>query len=130
MIDTMNVHEASPREPDGLQLTDAVALLLPGAKIVKTFNQLPAALLVREPTQGGGRRVMFVAGNYEGTNITIAALLESLGFAPIILGKIAEGGSLLRYRGSMVLQNIIQQNILVSYYGLHIQANLREQNYL
>ncbi|VEI19498.1 cyclohexadienyl dehydrogenase [Serratia plymuthica] len=107
VIDAMNARE----ELGGLQSTDAVALLLPGAKVVKTFNQLPAALLASVPTQDGGRRVMFVAGNDEGANIAIAALIESLGFAPIILGKIAESGSLLRYRGPLVLQNLIKQNI-------------------
>lgn len=108
VIDAMNAREATPEELGGLQSTDAVALLLPGAKLVKTFNQLPAALLASEPAREGGRRVMFVAGNDEGANIAIATLVESLGFAPIILGKIAEGGSLLRYRGPLVLQKLIK----------------------
>lgn len=85
-----------------------MARCLPGAKAVKTFNRLPAALLASDPAEHGGRRVMFVAGNDEGTTSTIAALVAALGFAPILLGKIAEGGSLLRYRGPQVLHNLIK----------------------
>lgn len=104
VVDAMNSRE----ELGALQSTDAVALLLPGAKVVKTFNQLPAALLASEPAQDGGRRVMFVAGNDDGANTAIATLVASLGFAPIVLGRNAQGGSLLRYRGPLVLQKLIK----------------------
>ena len=110
VIDATNAREATPEELGGLQSTDAVALLLPGAKVVKTFNQLPSELLASEPAQDGGRRVMFVAGNDDGANTAVATLVASLGFAPIVLGKIAEGGSLLRYRGPLVLQKLIKQD--------------------
>ena len=112
VIDAMNARGVTSEELGGLQSTDALALLLPGAKVVKTFNQLPAALLASEHLQGTGRRVMFVAGNDDGANISIAGLVESFGFAPIILGKISEGGALLRYRGPLVLQNLIKQEKL------------------
>jgi predicted dinucleotide-binding enzyme len=92
----------------GLQSSDAVEQALPGTKIVKTFNQLPAALLASEPTEGDGRRVMFVAGNHDEANAEVASLVTALGFAPIVLGRIAEGGTLLRYRGPLVLQNLLK----------------------
>ena len=110
VIDAMNALDATPEELGGLQSTDAVAQLLPGARVVKTFNQLPAKVLASEPAQNGGRRVMFVAGNDHDANTTIATLVDSLGFAPIVLGKIAEGGSLLQYRGPLVLQKLIKLN--------------------
>ena len=108
VIDAMNFREPSLAPLGGLQSSDFVARSLPGAKVVKTFNQLPAALLASEPADDGGKRVMFVAGNDDEANNEVASLIATLGFAPIVLGKVAEGGSLLRYRGSLVLQNLVK----------------------
>jgi predicted dinucleotide-binding enzyme len=85
-----------------------VALALPGAKVVKTFNQLPANLLGSDPSQDGGRRVMFVSSDDVGASTVISRLVEQLGFAPIELGKLNKGGALLRFRGPLVLQNLIK----------------------
>ena len=94
VIDAMNFREPS--------------LALPGAKVVKTFNQLPAALLASDPHESGGRRVMFVAGNHDDANSEVASLVGSLGFAAITLGRVDEGGNLLRFRGPLVLHNFIK----------------------
>jgi predicted dinucleotide-binding enzyme len=68
----------------------------------------PASILASDPALNGGRRVMLVAGNDADANTTVAALVAALGFAPITLGTIAEGGSLLRFCGPRVLQNLLQ----------------------
>jgi 8-hydroxy-5-deazaflavin:NADPH oxidoreductase len=107
VIDAMNCRDLNLEPLGGLQSSDVVANALPGAKVVKTFNQLPAGLLAREPDEGAGRRVMFVAGNHEDANAEVAALVSALGFAPIVLGRVDQGGRLLRYRGPLVLQNLI-----------------------
>ena len=49
VIDAMNFREPSLAPLGGLQSSDFVARSLPGAKVVKTFNQLPAALLASDP---------------------------------------------------------------------------------
>ena len=51
---------------------------------------------------------MFVSSNDEGAGIAIHSLAEQLGFAPILLGKIAEGGKLLQFRGPLVLHNLVE----------------------
>jgi 8-hydroxy-5-deazaflavin:NADPH oxidoreductase len=108
VIDAMNFREPSLAPLGGLQSSDFVAQALPGAKVVKTFNQLPAALLASDPHESGGRRVMFVAGNHDDANSEVASLVGSLGFAAITLGRIDEGGNLLRFRGPLVLHNFIK----------------------
>jgi len=108
VIDAMNFREPSLAPLGGLESSDFVAQSLPGAKVVKTFNQLPAALLASEPGGSGGRRVMFVAGNHDDANSEVASLVGSLGFAAITLGRIDEGGNLLRFRGPLVLHNFIK----------------------
>ena len=108
VIDAMNFREPSLAPLGGLQSSDFVARSLPGAKVVKTFNQLPAALLASDPHESGGRRVMFVAGNQDDANSEVASLVGSLGFAAITLGRVDEGGNLLRFRGPLVLHNFIK----------------------
>ena len=108
VIDAMNARDLTLEELDGRESSDILALALPGAKVVKTFNQLPAALLGSDPFQPSGRRVMFVASNDERANAEVVRLVDQLGFAAIALGRIAEGGALLRFRGALMLQNLIK----------------------
>lgn len=108
IIDAMNTYGVSPEELQGLASTEVVARAFPGASIVKTFNQLPAKLLAKDPVQDGGRRVMFVASNDEVASASAAKLVSDLGFAPINLGKITEGGALLGMGAPLILQNLIK----------------------
>ena len=48
----MNYRDLNLEPIGGLQSSDFVANALPGAKVVKTFNQLPAGLLARDPNEG------------------------------------------------------------------------------
>ncbi|MET3117286.1 putative dinucleotide-binding enzyme [Undibacterium sp. GrIS 1.8] len=56
VIDAMNARDLTPEELSGRESSDILALALPGAKVVKTFNQLPAALLGSDPFQPSARR--------------------------------------------------------------------------
>jgi len=109
VVDAMNTYGVSPEELKGQASTDIVASAFPGAKLVKTLNQLPAKLLAKDPAEGGGRRVMFVSSNDQGAEASIARLVGELGFAPVSLGKINEGGALIAMGGPLVLQNLIRQ---------------------
>ena len=108
VVDAMNTYGIAPEELKGQLSSDVVAAAFPGAKVVKTFNQLPAKLLAANPAENGGKRVMFVAGNDEAASATVAQLVDALGFAPIALGKIAEGGALLALGGPLVLKNLVK----------------------
>ena len=81
---------------------------LPGASLVKAFNQLPAGVLARNPAQDGGKRVVFVASNGDEAAATIKGLAEQLGFSPILVGRIDEGGRLLHIPGPLVLHNLVE----------------------
>ncbi|WP_445178374.1 NADPH-dependent F420 reductase [Pseudomonas sp. McL0111] len=108
VIDAMNTYGVPLEELGGRASTDVVASAFAGAKVVKTFNQLPAALLAKDPVQDGGRRVMFVWGRDQDANTIITKLVDQLGFAPISLGTIDEGGKLLGLGGPLILQNIVK----------------------
>jgi 8-hydroxy-5-deazaflavin:NADPH oxidoreductase len=104
IIDAMNRLE----EVGGPTSSEVVAEAFPGAKVVKAFNQLPAAILARDPSQDGGRRVVFVSSNHEDASATVADLARQLGFAPIELGRLDEGGRLIQFHGPLVLHDLIE----------------------
>ena len=108
VIDAMNTYGVAPEELQGKASSEVVASAFPGARLVKTFNQLPAKLLAMSPAENGGRRVMFVSSNDVEASTSIVKLVDKLGFAPIALGKINEGGTLLGLGGPLILQNLIK----------------------
>lgn len=98
----------TPRDLGGRPSSDIVADSLKGARVVKAFNTLPAAILAKDPAEAPGRRVLFVCGNDDAANAQVAGLIQRLGFAPIVLGKVAEGGRLQQFGGPLVAQNFIK----------------------
>lgn len=92
----------------GRPSSEVVAEKLRGARVVKAFNTLPAAVLAMDPSQGGGQRVLFLSGNHREANSAVAKLAADLGFAPITLGKLSEGGLLQQYGGPLVIQNLVK----------------------
>lgn len=108
IIDAMNTYGVPIEELQGQASSHLVATAFKGAKLVKTLNQLPAKLLAAEPAENGGRRVMFLASDDEVASATVGHLLADLGFAPIHLGKIEQGGALLGMGAPLILQNLIK----------------------
>jgi Predicted dinucleotide-binding enzymes len=69
-------------------------------KVVKGFNHLVAAVLDQSPAVHGGRRVVFLASDDDNAASQIGTLAENLGFAPIKLGGLSEGGLLVQAHGN------------------------------
>lgn len=86
-------------ELDGLLSSAVVAKAFTGAKLVKGFNHLGAAKLAADPVVEGGHRVVFLSSDDEDAIAPVAALAKQLGFAPVKLGKLNEGGALVHARG-------------------------------
>jgi predicted dinucleotide-binding enzyme len=108
IVDAMNAHGVASGELKGAASSALVATAFRGAAVVKTFNQLPAKLLAAPPGEHGGRRVMLVSSDDAPASAAITALVADLGFAPIAIGKLDEGGALLRLGGPLLLQNLIK----------------------
>ena len=100
IVDVTNAYGVPPEELGGQPSSRAVAQAFTGAKLVKGFNHLVAAVLDQNPAVHGGRRVVFVASDDDGAADDIDALAEKLGFAPIKLGELSEGGLLVQARGN------------------------------
>jgi len=95
-------------ELDGLLSSAVVAKAFTGAKLVKGFNHLGAAKLAADPVVEGGHRVVFLSSDDEDAIAPVAALAKQLGFAPVNLGKLNEGGALVHARGRVWGQLIFQ----------------------
>jgi predicted dinucleotide-binding enzyme len=99
VIDAMNSFPVPPEELDGLPSSAFAAKSFTGAKFVKGFNHLGAAILATDPTVEGGHRVVFLSSDDEDAIAPVADLAKRLGFAPVKLGKLNEGGALVHARG-------------------------------
>jgi 8-hydroxy-5-deazaflavin:NADPH oxidoreductase len=100
IVDVTNAYGVLPEDLGGQPSSKAVAQAFTGAKLVKGFNHLVAAVLEQDPAVHGGRRVVFLASDDDAAADQIGALAEKLGFAPIKLGGLSEGGLLVQARGN------------------------------
>jgi predicted dinucleotide-binding enzyme len=98
----------TPRDLGGRLSTEIVADAVPGARVVKAFNTLPAAILAADPVASGGRRVLFVSGDDTSARRAVTDLVERIGFAAVDLGRIAEGGRAQQFGGGVATRNLVQ----------------------
>jgi len=108
VIDATNAFGIPPEELDGLPSSAFTAKAFTGARFVKGFNHLIAATLAADPVVAGGHRVVFLSSDDETAIAPVAALARQLGFAPVNLGKLNEGGALVHARGRTWGQLIFQ----------------------
>jgi predicted dinucleotide-binding enzyme len=111
VIDVTNAFKLPPEvleaELQGRLSSEVNAGRVPGAKLVKSFNHLPMAMLAA-PAPAGSRRVIFVSSDHADASEKVADMAEKLGFAPIELGKIAEGGRLIQPGNPLLVQNLVK----------------------
>lgn len=113
VIDAMNSFPAEPEELDGLPSSAFVAKSFPGARFVKGFNHLIAAKLATNPVVAGGHRVVFLSSDDDDAFAPVADLAKQLGFAPVKLGRLNEGGALVhahgRIWGPLIFQDLFKK---------------------
>jgi len=112
IVDVTNAYGVPSENMGGLPSASFVAQAFTGGKLVKGFNHLAAAILNQDPAVHGGRRVVFLASDDDGAAAEIGALAENLGFAPIKLGGLSEGGQLVQAHGNtwgkLIFQDLIK----------------------
>jgi len=112
IVDVTNAYGVPPEKLGGLPSARFVAQAFTSGKLVKGFNHLGAAILGQDPAVHGGRRVVFLASDDDGAAAEIGALAENLGFAPVKLGGLSEGGLLVQAHGNswgkLIFQDLIK----------------------
>ncbi len=113
VIDATNAFGVLPEELDGLPSSAFVAKSFTGAKLVKGFNHLGAAILATDPVAAGSHRIVFLSSDEEDAIAPVADLAKQLGFAPVELGKFDEGGALVHARGrtwgKLIFQDLLKR---------------------
>jgi predicted dinucleotide-binding enzyme len=112
VVDATNAHYAPNAAKDilkGRLSSHYVAEVLPGARVVKAFNQLPAQTLAAPVPPAQGRRVVFISSDFPESSAQIAQLADDLGLSAIELGAIGEGGRLIEVPNALVLRNLTEQ---------------------
>ena len=114
VIDATNAYGVPVEEFGDRPSSAIIAESLPGASLVKAFNHLPAKILEQDPQVGNSRRVLFLASNSEDAIPKIAELVEKLGYAPVSLGRLDQGGLLVQARGNswapLIFQDLLKQD--------------------
>jgi 8-hydroxy-5-deazaflavin:NADPH oxidoreductase len=115
VVDAMNTLDLSPKEREelgGALSSEVVAKAFSGARVVKGFNHLPAELLGTNPSIQGQRQAVFLSSDDADASATVAAVATLLGFAPVELGKLDEGGTPLHVvsgkPGGLLFQNLVK----------------------
>jgi predicted dinucleotide-binding enzyme len=114
IVDVTNTYGVSPEELGGQSSSRVVAQAFTGGRLVRGFNHLVAAVLEQDPAVHGGRRVVFLASDDDGAAAEIGALAENLGFSPVQLGGLSEGGLLVQTRGTswgrLIFKDLVKFN--------------------
>ena len=112
IIDVTNAYGVPSEKLGGQPSSKFVAQAFTGGRLVKGFNHLVAAILDQDPAVQGGRRVVFLASDDDPAAEEIGALAEKLGFAPVKLGGLSEGGLLVQARengwGQLVFKDLVK----------------------
>lgn len=110
LVDATNAVEFPSFRPidlNGRLSTQVVSELAAGARVVKAFNTLRAAVLASDPRQHGGCRALFLSGDAPAANAEIADLMDALGFSGIDLGRIDQGGRLQHFGAPLMVHNLV-----------------------
>ncbi|MGH8159918.1 MAG: NADPH-dependent F420 reductase [Rhodanobacter sp.] len=113
VVDATNAIEFpafKPLDLGGHPSSQVVAGHFKGAKVVKAFNTLPAAVLADEPRRRDGHRTIFISGDHVDANEQVESLVMSLGFSSITLGSLAEGGLLQQFGGPLTMHSLIRES--------------------
>ncbi len=112
VVDLTNALDLAPEELGNRLSSEIVSEAFVGARLVKAFNHLPAEQLGTNPSVEGQRQVVFIASNDPDAGAAVADVATQLGFAPVELGKLDQGGAPLHVLdgkpGGLLFQNLVK----------------------
>ena len=132
VIDAMNSFPVPPEELDGLPSSAFVAKSFTGAKVVKGFNHLGAAMLASDPVVEGGHRVIFLSSDDEDAIAPVADLAKETRVRPRQSRKAQRGrraGARARPRlGTTHLPGSVQEAAVIVPRPRDLARAVRHQN--
>jgi 8-hydroxy-5-deazaflavin:NADPH oxidoreductase len=86
-----------------------VARHLPGATVIKAFNTMYASYIAADPRHDEGRQIVFYATDDASARTTFARFVDDLGFAPVSVGGLRDGGRLMQLDGPLSALHALRQ---------------------
>ena len=71
--------------------SELVASLIPGAHVIKAFDNMYGPYIAAEPVTEAGRRVLFYAGDDGGSKKLFRSVVEGFGYSAVDLGPLRMG---------------------------------------
>jgi hypothetical protein len=71
--------------------SEVVASLIPGAHVIKAFDNMYGRYIEADPVTEAGRRILFYAGDHDDSKTLFRAVVERFGYAPVDLGPLRMG---------------------------------------
>jgi polyisoprenoid-binding protein YceI/predicted dinucleotide-binding enzyme len=95
LIDATNQWAAPPPDSvvDKLEIggSELVASLIPGAHVIKAFDNMYGPKIAADPVTDAGRRILFYAGDDQDSKEQFRSVVDDFGFAPVDLGPLRMG---------------------------------------
>lgn len=114
LIDATNQWAAPPPEfvVDHLEVggSELVASLIPGAHVIKAFDNMYAAKIAADPVADAGRRILFYAGDDHDSKELFRSVVAGFGFAPVDLGPLRMG-SLMQVDGPLTQLHALRESV-------------------
>ncbi|MBE7159396.1 MAG: NADPH-dependent F420 reductase [Rhodospirillales bacterium] len=112
IVDATNAFGVTPQDLGGMLSSEVVSQAFAGARVVKAFNHLPAKQLGTNPSVEGQQQAVFVSSDDAEASAAVASVVTQIGFAPVELGKLAQGGAALHVvngqPGGLLFQNLVK----------------------
>ncbi|WP_258341802.1 NADPH-dependent F420 reductase [Saccharopolyspora gregorii] len=89
--------------------SEFVARHAPGARVVKAFNTLFVEHIAPDPRHPEGRRLLFYAGDDAAAKADFHAVADEIGFAPVDVGALRDGGRLMQVGGPLSALHALKQ---------------------
>jgi predicted dinucleotide-binding enzyme len=74
------------------------------------LNAMFADYIMADPRHHDGRQVLFFAGDDDAVNAEFAEFGVALGFAPVLLGGLRNGGRLMQLDGPLSGLHVVKQD--------------------
>ena len=99
----------TPADVGNLSTSQLVAVLAPGARVVKALNNMTVPNLAADPVVNGARRVAFVSADDDGAKKRVETLLEGFGYSVIDLGNLRDGGLIQQAGGPLAGRDLLER---------------------
>ena len=92
-----------------LSTSQLVAVLAPGARVVKAFNHMTVPNLEADPVVQGARRVAFVSADDDAAKKRVEILLKEFGYSVFDLGDLRDGGLIQQAGGPLAGRDLLER---------------------